>query len=105
MEEKKENFTLVCNDWCIDWPTTNDVVINDNDYLGYEIQKRFGPTWWVIGIKKNVKYDLRQEQFGEVSKSELLRFMRWAGTRIVSFNCIASNMGLITDLKEILSEI
>lgn len=42
MEEKKENFTLVCNDWCIDWPTTNDVVINDNDYLGYEIQKRFG---------------------------------------------------------------
>ncbi|MBR1936462.1 MAG: hypothetical protein IJ842_02080 [Bacilli bacterium] len=99
-EESSKEYTLVCNDWCIDFPTTKEVKIDDNKYIGYKIQWRFGSNWWVCGIRKNDNF--RQDDFGEVSYRELIKFMKWAGERIYEFSSITTNMNFIKELTDLM---
>lgn len=107
MEEKKETFTLVCNDWCIDWPTTKDVEINDNEYIGYVIERRFGPSWWISGVNpiEEQKRKGRLTEFGEVNERNLIQFIKWAEDRIIEFHCITIKMNFLDDLQKILKQV
>lgn len=106
-EENKKYFVLMCDDWCIDYPTHNYININDEDYIGYEIQYRFNRSFYVSGINhiKDQKYKGILKEFGEVSPVELIRFIKWANNKIVSFSCITSNMDFINVLSNLLESV
>lgn len=104
MENK---YMLTCMDWCIDWPVNKYVEINDDNFIGYEIQYRFGPSWWISGINpiEQQKSKGRLTEFGQVNVQELLKFIFWAKNKIVSFDCITSKMNFVDVLKEILNSV
>ena len=45
----------------LDWFETINVEINPDDYYYFELQRRYGPNWWLIGKNPPIENSTRRE--------------------------------------------
>ena len=105
----KEPFRFSYTSPTSDWFIMHDVVLNPDDYYYYEIQRRFGPSWWLVGKnppKENSGLQWSEESIGEISEYSLMRFIEWAkgerGSKITSISAICGSFDILEDIKRIL---
>ncbi|MEO2202186.1 hypothetical protein ABGV42_00325 [Paenibacillus pabuli] len=101
---KKEPFVYSYNKPCLDWYQTVNVTINDGDYLYFRIERRYGPSWWLIGMSPEEKPKFRwaDTDLGEIHEGDLLRFIEWAkignGSQIIEFKSISGDFDILGEL-------
>lgn len=105
----KEPFSFSYTQPFSDWYRTIDVVIKPDDYYYFKIERRFGPSWWLIGSnpKNEPKYHWEYTQIGEMSERTLKRFIEWAkddkGSKIIEFNAISGEFNILEEMIKIVS--
>jgi hypothetical protein len=108
MKKQKEPFKFSYNRPSLDWFETINVTIEENDYYYYRLERRYGPTWWLIGMypPKDNSYEWVNAQLGEIRKSDLLRFIEWAkkddGSRVIEIKVISGDFDIFEELKELI---
>jgi len=110
MREKKEPFKFKYTYPSLDWYDVKEVVINYDDYYYFKIQRRYGPSWWLIGTnppKDKNKFEWTETQLGEIEKPDLIRFIKWAkdkdgGSRITEINSLSGDFDIIKDVLDLL---
>lgn len=78
----KEAFKFDEYKSCLDWYTTEPHVINWDDYNYFKLDRRFGPSWWLYGMKfiEN-PYHWEEKEIGKICEDDLRRFIEWAKNR------------------------
>ena len=95
-----------------DWVDLVKVVIQPEEYLNYRIERRFGPSWWLIGQRpqETPKYHWEEVQIGEIGDFDLKRFIEWAkfehrrgrvGSRITEIKMISVDFDIFNEIAEI----
>lgn len=102
----KEHFCFSYNTPTLDWYTTIKVSINWDDYSYFKIERRYGPSYWVLGFKKSENTKPIQIDLGEISKYDLVKFIKWCeyspfdtyiSSKLIGFSVISTSMN-ITDM-------
>lgn len=106
-ENHKEPFVFEYTVPCMDWYYTENVVIHEGDFTYFRIERRYGPSWWVIGLKydqKNLAWS--EKQLGEMNDAQLKKFIKWAknetGSNIIDVKAISGNCNIIEDILKLL---
>ena len=61
---------------CLDWYTTEHHIINWGDYNYFKLDRRFGPSWWLYGMKLiENPYHWEEKEIGEIYEGDLRRFI------------------------------
>ena len=110
MREIKEPFEFRYTYPSLDWYDVKKVIINDGDYYYFKIQRRYGPSWWLIGTnppKDKNKFEWTETQLGEIENPDLIRFIKWAkdkdgGSRITEINSLSGDFDIIKDVLDLL---
>lgn len=106
--EDKKPFTFKYFKPCLDWYEVINVEIKPTDYYYFHLERRFGPSWWVIGcnLVKEPKYEWVNKELGEISPSELVDFIKWCetenGSRITQINVISGSFNIFNEIKKLL---
>lgn len=105
----KESFSYKYTRTCLDWFEWVSVEIKPDDYCYFRIERRFGPSWWLIGMnpKSEPKYHWKYEEIGEMSDLDLRRFVEWAkqekGSKIIEVKAICSSFDIIGEMLNLSS--
>lgn len=95
----------------LDWFETINVEINPDDYYYFELQRRYGPNWWLIGKNPPIENSTRREwsetALGRISCRDIAKFVEWAridggGSRIVGISAISGSVDLLHEIKALL---
>lgn len=107
----KEPFRFSYNTPSLDWYITINVEVKWKDYLYFKIQRRFGPSYWLLGYQKEDKrIKHREVEIGELSKRDLGRFVKWSEyttpfnqtcSKLIGVSVISTGMNLFDAIKEI----
>lgn len=102
----KEPFEYDENVPCLDWYTTKHHIINDKDFTYFKLDRRFGPSWWLYGMKfdeNNCRWE--EKEIGEIYDGDLRRFIEWAktdhGSRIISVHMICGSFDLFAEVGKL----
>ena len=101
----KESFKYKYTKPCLDWFEWVSVEIKPNDYCYFRIERRFGPSWWLIGMnpKDEPKYHWQEIQIGEISDHDLQKFIEWArsenGSKIIAVKAICGTFDIIKEIS------
>ncbi len=106
---KKEPFDFEYTIPCSDWYEIVKVHLEEDSYVYYRIERRYGPTWWLIG--KNYvdeqDYHWRETQIGKITKDRLKEFIEWAkddnGSRIIEIKAISGSIDILEEMKRLLN--
>lgn len=104
----KEPFSFEYIRPCLDWYETIPVVINPDDYYYFRIERRFGPSWWLIGSnpKNEPNYHWDETQIGEISGAGLRQFIEWAktenGSKVTEIKAICGTFNIIEEITKVL---
>lgn len=107
MKTKKEKFIFIWTRPCLDWFEQKTIELEEGSYVYYKIQRRFGPSWWIIGINfvGEHKYHREETQIGEINTCDLKRFMYWCkidgGSKIIEISAIGGNFDIIEEIKKL----
>lgn len=108
-KKKKEPFEFRYTYPSLDWYGVKNVVINDGDYYYFTIERRFGPSWWLVGTnppKDKNKFKWTETSLGEIEESDLKRFIEWAkrddGSRITEIRSIAGSFDILKDIARLI---
>lgn len=107
--KKKEPFKFTYTYPSLDWYGCKDIVINDEDYYYFKIERRFGSSWWLIGSnppKDKNKFEWTETQLGEIETYDLKRFIKWAknedgSSRITEVNAISGSFNIIDEILKL----
>lgn len=107
MSNKKESFKFDEFKPCLDWFETIHHTINDDDFTYFKLDRRYGPSWWLYGMKfDNLDFRWEEKEIGEISVRDLLRFIEWAkdehGNRIINIHMISSSFDLFAEVGKLL---
>lgn len=103
----KENFKFIWLKSCLDWFEQKTIELEEETYTYYKIQRRFGPSWWIIGINfvGEHKYHREETEIGEIIACDLKRFMDWCkidgGSKIIEISAIGGNFDIIEEIKKL----
>ncbi|MEK5439375.1 MULTISPECIES: hypothetical protein [Paenibacillus] len=93
---------------CMDWYEWIRKEIKPDDYYYFRIERRFGPSWWLIGMKpvKKPSYHWKDEDISEIKEPDLKRFIEWAkterGSRIIEVKAISSDFNIIEEIANLI---
>ena len=77
--KSKPPFTFEYLKPYLDWYKTEHVSITYGDYMYLKLQRRYGPSWWLIGSNYNEKLDKWEEtSIGEIYDCDIPRLVEWA---------------------------
>ena len=77
--EVKEPFEFSYTKPCLDWYITENVSIAYNQYNSLTLERRYGPSWWLVGHKFNKHLDRWERiDIGEISSYDIRRLVEWA---------------------------
>ena len=106
--EQKEPFVFTDIKPCLDWFTMEKVTINPDDYTYFRLNRRYGPSWWIYGMKtvETPDYHWEETELGEICEADLMRFIEWAkykdgGSRIVKINMISGSFNIFDELSKL----
>ncbi|HEX3018523.1 MAG TPA: hypothetical protein VHP31_11825 [Caproicibacter sp.] len=109
-KKAKEPFEYEYTQPSLDWYETVQVKIKPDDYYYFRLERRFGPSWWLIGEKpKNEPdYHWEEKEIGEIGERDLLRFIEWAkdewGSKIIEVHAISGSFDILEEIKELVSK-
>ena len=111
-----EPFKFTYTSPCLDWFEYVNVEINWNDFDSFQIERRYGPRWWLIGTilydKETVPYSERWHNIsiGEIYDLDLAKFIIWCeklhkhkGLPITKISALSNDFNLMNDIKEIIN--
>ena len=94
---------------CLDWYETINHVINYNDYEYFKLDRRYGPSWWLYGKKliEEPTYHWVEIEIGQISESDLPRFINWAkteyGSRIIDIHMLSGSFDIFEEIVKLIS--
>ena len=106
--KQKKAFEFSYNKPSLDWFDTINIKLKPEDYYYYKLERRFGPSWWVIGANpiQEPSYHWEYTQIGEIREHDLLKFIDWCktdlGNLIIEITALGSNFDIFSDIKELL---
>lgn len=105
----KEAFKFDENKPCLDWYITEHHIINEGDYNYFKLYRRFGPSWWLFGMKYIEKeHRWEEKEIGEIYEGDLVRFIEWAktdyGSRIIEVHMICSDFDIFKEVGRLLDK-
>ena len=112
--EKKEPFRFEYTVPTYDWYDTVKVEIKPEDYYYFRIERRFGPSWWLVGKNPPDRgaedYRWTEKTIGELSEHNLARFVEWAkdgcrGSRIIAVSAISGSFDILREIEKLLTAI
>lgn len=104
---EKHPFRFSYNRPVSDWFEEVKVELKHEDYYYFKLERRFGPSWWLIGTnpKENPKYHWEDKEIGQISDDALRRFIEWAktgnGSKIIQFKCSGSHFDIIEEVTKL----
>ena len=107
---KKKPFEFDQTVLTLDWFDTIHHVIDDDDYTYYKLDRRFGPSWWLYGMKTvvNPTYHWEETEIGEISYADLIRFVEWAkterGSKIVDIHMLCGSFDIFNEIGSIVNK-
>lgn len=109
---RKKPFRFEYTTTVLDWYEIQVVEINYDDYVYFELQRRYGKDWWLIGKnpppKNSGDYRWNTKEIGRISTRDIARFVEWAktdfgGSRITKISAISGDIDLMLEIKNLLS--
>jgi hypothetical protein len=106
----KEPFQYQYTRPCLDWFEYVDVKIRPKDYYYFKLERRFGPSWWIIGMNtvEEPNYHWEEKQIGEIDERDLQRFIEWAkddvGSKIIEIHMICSSFDIFEEVGKIIKQ-
>lgn len=109
----KEPFKFSYTQPSLDWYEVIDVEVKDEDYAFFRLERRFGPSWWLVGAKEIDKYPYYEYtnigRLGEENRNDRVRkFIEWAktenGSRILQIQVIASSFDIFKEIEDLNKE-
>ena len=109
---RKEPFRFEYTMPVLDWYEIRRVEINYDDYVYFELQRRYGQEWWLMGKnpppKNSDDYRWTTKEIGRISTRDIARFVEWAktdlgGSRITDISAISGDIDLMREIKNLLS--
>lgn len=108
MENKlKEPFRFEYTIPTLDWFDIKQVKIEPNDYCYFRIERRYGPSWWLIGTnpKDEPDYHWEDTQIGEINERTLQKFIEWSkterGSKIIEIKAISGSFDILEEIKKL----
>lgn len=107
-KNEKQPFVFEWLKPCSDWFETKRIEIKTSDYCYFRIERRFGPSWWLIGMnaREEPKYHWEDTQIGEIMNGDLRRFIEWAksdnGSKIIEIKSICGSFDIIEEILKVL---
>ena len=107
----KEPFKFSYTQPSLDWYETINVEINPDDYYYFELHRRYGPDWWLIGknppIENSTRHEWSETALGRISCRDIARFVEWAridggGSKIIGISAISGSFDLLHEIKALL---
>ena len=93
----------------MDWYESVDVEIKYGDYYYYKIERRFGPSWWLVGRNPvdEPRYHWEETSIGEIGIIDLKRFIEWSkdgkkGSKITEVRAICSDFNILVEIAALL---
>lgn len=108
MGRHKKPFNFSYTKPCLDWFDTVNVTLNYDDYYYYKLERRFGPSWWIIGCNTIEKpnYHWEEKEIGRINDYDLLRFIEWNktkfGNKIVEIKVINGGFNIFDEVKKLI---
>ena len=110
---KKSDFYFEYTVPSLDWYETERVTIKPKEYSYFAIQRRYGGTWWLKGIKfENNPYRKEEKELGQLTPYYLVRFIKWCenddyikgrtGSDLIGINMLCGEFNIIDEIKELL---
>lgn len=96
----------------LDWYETIKVEIKPKDYCYFRLERRYGPTWWLIGknppAENAIDYRWTEETIGKISEHDIARFVEWAksdygGSQLVGISAISGSFDILREVEKLLS--
>ena len=107
----KEPFVFEYTRPLLDCYETIKVENKPEDYYYFHLERRFGPTWWLVGCNPVDKpsYHWEHKELGEIgseiSNYYVKRFVEWAktdnGSRITQINVISGSFDIFKEIEKI----
>ena len=91
----------------MDWFKEVEVIVNKEDYLWFELERRFDNTWYLIGVNRELKsWEKIRTDLGllgrENRNNQVKEFIEWAGNSLIGILSIGGGINLIKAISEIL---
>lgn len=109
---KKEPFKFEYTMPSLDWYEIIKVEIKPDDYCYFKLERRYGPTWWLIGKnpppETSNDYRWTEKEIGKISDCDIARFIEWAkcdygGSRLVEIHAISGSFDILRETEKLLS--
>lgn len=93
----------------MDWFKEVEVIVNKEDYLWFELERRFDNTWYLIGVNRELKsWEKIRTDLGllgrENRNNQVKEFIEWAGDLLIGIVSIGGGINLIKAISELLNE-
>jgi len=108
-KEQKEPFKFEYAVPALDWYAIKRVEIKPDDFKYFKVQRRYGPSWWLIGMntKEEPNYHWEDTEIKEIKTYDLKKFIEWAktehGSKIVKIDAISGSFDIIEEIKKLIS--
>lgn len=110
---QKESFKFEYTMPSLDWYDIIRVEIKPKDYCYFKLQRRYGPSWWLIGMnppKDNAKeYKWTEKEIGRISSRDIARFIEWAknehgGNNLIQISAISGSFNILQEIEKLLKD-
>ena len=101
---EKEPFVFEYTIPSLDWYTTIRKQIEWAEYDYFEIEYRYGPSYWLIGYKQG-----KREEIGELRGRYIQKFIKWSefsfglsnSSKLAKISVISTSLNIVKMMKEI----
>lgn len=100
-----EPFTFSYTVPSLDWFDTKTVTIGPQDYYYFRLERRFGPSWWLVGSNPtddDSGHYWTETQLGELRNADVIRFIKWAktdiGSLIIEVKALCGSFDIISEI-------
>lgn len=109
---KKSPFEFRWTVPMLDWFEWKKASVNFDDYDAFKLVRRYGPTWWLIGLNvQETPYKIIETEIGELatkySNENVKRFIEWAKidnvrSKLVEISVISTSFDLVKEIGDLL---
>lgn len=105
-EQTNKDFTYTYTRPSLDWFESVNVTIKNDDYMYFELQRRYGPSWWLIGLKQiDNPYGFERIEIGQIPEAIVSKFIDWTktgnGNRITTITAISGSFDIFKEISNI----
>lgn len=92
---------------CLDWYEIEKVELKWDDYCYLRLERRFGPSWWLVGKNPVEKpnYHWENKDIGEIYELDIKRLIEWAkndgGSKITEVSAICGDFDIVSLIKSL----